>query len=155
MNYQREAQQDVFELPKTYWSESFTWTFQASIPLFDGFATQSRVQKAQIDLRRVSLQRLQLEQGIRLEVTNAVTELHRAEEQVASHKATVELAEKAFRIAQTRYEQGVGTELEVLDSQLSLKSVRLGYLQGLYDLRVAEAEYARIVENDDNLGEVR
>ena len=151
MNYRRQAQQDIFDIGGTGWSESFNWILQMDIPLFDGFATNAKVQKAEIDIRRIALQRMQLEQGVRLEVTNAISELQRATDQLSSREATVEMAEKAHKISQTRYEQGIGTELEVLDAHLALKNARLGQLQGYYDLRVAEAEYARIVENDDDI----
>ena len=151
MNYRRQAQQDKFDIGATGWSESFNWILQFEIPLFDGFATDARVQKAGIEIRRVALQRLQLEQGVRLEVTNAISELQRAAEQLSSREATVAMAEKAHKISLTRYEQGIGTQLEVLDAQLALNNAKLGQLQGYYDLRVAEAEYARIVENDDNI----
>ncbi len=151
MNYRRQAQQDIFDLNDLDWTESFNWILQVDIPLFDGFSTQSRIQKAQIEIRRTALQRRILEQEVRIEVTNALAELERTKSQVSGQKATVEMASKAHGLAITRYEQGISTELEVLDVQLSLRNARLGYLQGLYDLRVAEAEYVRIVENDDNL----
>ena len=151
MNYRRQAQQDFFNLDNLDWTESFNWILQVDIPLFNGFSTQSRIQKAQIEIRRSALQRKILEQGVRLEITNALAELERAKSQVIGQKATVEMARKAHTLSQTRYEQGIGTELEVLDVQLTLRNARLGYLQGLYDLRVAEAEYFRIVENDDDL----
>ncbi|MDP8238392.1 MAG: TolC family protein [Candidatus Hatepunaea meridiana] len=134
------------------WPETFTWMLNAQIPLFDGFATPAKIQKAKIVLRRTKIEQTQLEQNIRLEVSLTLSELKRAQDQLNSLKAALDLAKRALDIAETRYEQGVSTELEVLDSQLALRNTRLSYLQGLYDLRVANAEYARVVENDDDFG---
>lgn len=151
LNYRRQAQERSFrDIADFYLPETFTWTMNVQIPLFDGFASPARIQKARIGLRRTRIEMLQFEQAIRLEVSNTLSELKRARDLVNSSNAALELAERALGIAETRYEQGVGTELEVLDSQLALRRARLSYLQGLYDLRVADAEYARVVENDQD-----
>jgi len=156
LNYRRQFQEKSFsDMPDAVWPETFTWTVNIQIPLFDGFATSAKIQNARIGLRKTGLERLRLEQGVRLEVTQALSELRRSFDQVVSQKAALELAEKALEISRTRYEQGVGTELEVLDAQLAHHRASLGYLQGLYDLRVARAEYARIVGNDDDFDAVR
>jgi outer membrane protein TolC len=135
------------------WTHSATWTVAMQVPLFDGFATSAKIQQARIGIRRAKLNRLLLEQGVRMEVSATLSELRRASKQVASQRTGVELAEKALGIARTRFEQGVGTELEVQDAQLALHGAQIGHLQGLFDLRVAQAEYSRVVENDDNLEE--
>ncbi len=154
LSYQRTAQEvKLKNIPTADWLETFTWTVNMGIPLFDGFATPAKVQKAKIGLRRTKFEQIQFEQMIRLEVSNALNELKRARNQVSSLKSSFELAERALDIAQTRYEEGMATELEILDVQLALHNTRLGYLQGLYDLRVANAEYARVVENDADFGE--
>ncbi|MCF7810715.1 TolC family protein [bacterium] len=153
--YQRQAQERKFpDMMDVYWSETFTWTLNMSIPLFDGFATSANIQKAKIGLRRTKIERMQLEQGIKLEVSMALNELKHADEQVKSLETALKLAERAHSIAETRYEQGIGTELEIQDAQLSLHQSKLGYLQGLYDQRIARAEYARIVENDTDLSRI-
>lgn len=153
LNYRRQYQDQSFNSVRdVYWPDSFTWTLNMSVPLFDGFATSARVQKARIGLRRTKLELSQLEQGLSLEVSFVLSELKRAEDQINSLTAALGLARKALDIAETRYEQGISTELEVLDSQLALHRAQLGHLQGLYDLRVANAEYARIVNNDNDFG---
>ncbi len=74
--------------------------------------------------------------------------------ELASLKLTAALetrseAEKGYRIATTRYDSGVGTQLEVLDAQLQMNTSRVNVLQAQYDQLVAQAEYDRA------LGQVR
>lgn len=154
-NYHREASQDKFDLGGSVWTERFNWLVQVSVPIFDGLATPAKVQQDKIMLRKIEVDRLQLEQGVRLQVTATLTELKRAADQARSSKATVDLAERAHSIAQTRFEQGVGTETDVQDARIALQNARLGYLKGIYDLRVAQAEYAMVVENDTNFSKVQ
>ncbi|MFC2149989.1 TolC family protein [Calditrichota bacterium] len=154
MNYRWQVSDDKLDAFTTdsTWQESLNYTLSLQLPIFDGFATPARIQKAKIGLRRTKLKRLQLEQGVRLEVTQIQTELKRAKDLVESMTAGVELAQKAFEIAEVRYEQGISTELELLDAQLAVQNSKVGLLKGLYDLRVAHAEYNRIIENDTDLG---
>lgn len=127
------------------WSNEFRWQVVMSIPLFDGFATPARVEKAKLGIRRAHLQKQMLAQGIELEVTQIVSEIQRARRHVESQRAAVQLSEKAYQIAMVRYEQGVGTEMEVQDARIAWERARLGYLQGIYDLKVAQAEFERAV----------
>ena len=154
-NYHREASQDQLDIPNSFWTESFRWLVQVSVPIFDGFATPAKVQQDKITLRKIEVDRRMLEQGVRLQVTATLTELKRAEQQMVSSQATVELAERAHSIAQTRFEQGAGTESEVQDARVALQNARLGLLKGIYDLRVAQAEYAMVVENDTNFSKAQ
>jgi len=155
LNYSRDAQGNKYkDLVDMAWPETFTWLINAQIPLFDGFATPAKVQKARIELRRIQYQKQQFEQAIQLEVSNTLSELKRVQDQMNSLKASNELAEKALDIAETRFAQGMSTELEVLDARLAQRSASLAYLQGMYDLMVANAEYARVVKNDNILSGV-
>jgi len=133
------------------WTTGARWDLSVSVPLFNGFASQARIEKAKIGVRRVKLQRRQLEDGVRLEVSGNLTELRRASEQITSQQAALNLAERAYKIAGVRYEQGIGTEIELQDSRLALSRARLQLLQGLYDLRIARAEYSRVIESDNKL----
>jgi outer membrane protein TolC len=44
-------------------------------------------------------------------------------------------------IAQTRFANGVGTELELLDSQVALTRAENNHAQAVYDYLVAEADW--------------
>ncbi|MFN3821593.1 MAG: TolC family protein [bacterium] len=155
IHYQWRVAEDRFrDIAPPRWSNEFRGQVVMSLPLFDGWATSARVQKAKLGLRRAYLQKEQLSNGVELEITQVLSELQRAQKQVESQKVALKLAEKAYQIALERYEQGVGTELEVQDARLARDKARLGYLQGLYDLRVAQAEYQRSVSGDHDLGDV-
>ncbi len=61
-----------------------------------------------------------------------------------SQAQNVRQAEKALRIARRRYEQGLGTQLDVTDSQVALTQARVNELSALYrhELAVAELVWA-------------
>ena len=55
----------------------------------------------------------------------------------------VEQAQEALTIAQTAYETGAKTSLDVLDAQLALTQARTVYSQALHDRAIAVAQYQK------------
>ena len=48
------------------------------------------------------------------------------------------LAQNIARVVQIKYEQGVGSNLEVMDAESSLKEAQVNYYNALYDALVAK-----------------
>jgi outer membrane protein TolC len=152
MSYQVQAQDDhYYNMEPSKWISAVRWGIVASVPLFDGWAAKARVEKARLGLNRLELTKRTVLEGLRLEVTTALSEWDRASRQVSIQREALALALRAFKIAEIRFEEGAGTEMEIQDARLAWSRAKLGWLQGQYDLRVAEAEYRRVVENDHNL----
>jgi outer membrane protein len=113
------------------------------IPLFDGFASHWKAQQSKVNVRNTRLQRIQLERGIRLQVFEALRTYQRSAEELNAAKESLVQAEKGYSIAETRYQSGVGTQLETLDAQLQLNVSRVNLLQAQYDLLIARANFDR------------
>ena len=58
---------------------------------------------------------------------------------MAASRQTVEQAEEALRLANTRFAAGTATQLDVLNSQVSLTQARTNELQANYTYLVAVA----------------
>ena len=54
-------------------------------------------------------------------------------------------AQKAVQIAQTRFKSGVGTQLELMDTQVAMTRTQTNYAQAIYDFLVARAEWENAV----------
>ncbi len=152
LSYQNQVQDDHYSnMSPSDWSTSLRWGVTANVPLFNGFATDAKIQKARLSLRKIDLAEKNVQNGVRVEITATLSEYRRAYQMVSGQGQALKLAERAFAISLVRFEQGLGTELDVQDIRLTLSRAKLGYLQGLFDLRMAEAEYARVIENDADL----
>ena len=64
-----------------------------------------------------------------------------AKKRIVGQERNIAQAEKAVRIAGTRYRSGVGTQLELLDSQVAMTRARATHAQAIYDFLVAKAEW--------------
>ncbi|MFZ5875467.1 MAG: TolC family protein [Nitrospirota bacterium] len=130
-------------------SEDLRWNWMAGVnvalPLFSGFETRGRVARFQAESAGAEAQLHDVEQQVRLETRQAFLRIKEADELVRSQAQNVVQAEKALRIARRRYEQGLGTQLDVTDSQVALTQARVNELSALYRHELAVAELDRAV----------
>ncbi|HEB83770.1 MAG TPA: TolC family protein, partial [Bacteroidetes bacterium] len=56
---------------------------------------------------------------------------------------TQDQARRGMEIAEVRYSEGVGTQLEVLDAQLQLNNANVNVLRAEYNQLMAKAAYDR------------
>lgn len=65
------------------------------------------------------------------------TQLKQAEVQ----KTNLDLANQIYETANTKFKEGVGSSLEVLQAETDLKSAQSNYLSAIYDLVLAKIDY--------------
>jgi outer membrane protein TolC len=123
------------------WATSLNVGLQLSFPLFDGFRTSARTEEATIDRDKVHYARLKAEEGVKIQLQAAELGMAEAKKRIVGQERNVAQAEKAVSIAQTRYRSGVGTQLELMDSQVAMTRARATRAQAVYDFLVAKAEW--------------
>ncbi|MFQ5678898.1 MAG: TolC family protein [Gemmatimonadota bacterium] len=135
----RRGSSDEFFPGERDFSQSATAGLVVSLPLFDGRERAGRVQQAQAarDRERYALERL--EKDVRLDVQQSLQALRAAREQVAASESNVRRAERALEIAQTRFRNGLSTQVELNDAELAATRARTNYAQALYNYNVARA----------------
>jgi len=119
------------------WDDYWNLGVGASIPVFEGWRTQSKLRQEDSVLRQMWLAQSDVKDTIRLEVRQAILSLEDARRFVESQKENVRQAEEALRLAGVGYKNGVNTQLEVLDAQTALTEARKNYIQALYSHMVA------------------
>ncbi|MBI1894609.1 MAG: TolC family protein [Candidatus Rokubacteria bacterium] len=117
------------------WSLSVTLTWN----LFQGFFTRARLRETRANLEATRRNFDTLELQVRLEVEQAWLGMNEAEERIAATAKSVESAEENLRLAQGRYDAGVGTILELTDAQVALTQAQVDQVQALFDHKTARA----------------
>lgn len=127
------------EFPGTHYS---TWQVAvvADMNLFDGNVTKAKVRQAEASLTKSVEQANQKQDVIQLEVRQAYLNMLEAEKRITTSKVTVDKGQEDFKIAQVRYSAGVGTNLDVIDSQLALTQAKTNYIQAMYDYNTSRAK---------------
>jgi outer membrane protein TolC len=116
---------------------NLSWT------LFDGgnMIAQVREKKSLVDSARSQVKVTELNIG--QEVEQAYLVVNEAQERIAATQTAVASAQENFRLAQGRFDAGVGTILELTDAQLFLTQAQNTEAQALADYRVALAALER------------
>ena len=134
---------------KFWWQCPISVGAQVSIPLFAGFKTVNQLREVRNQMSQLDIQRQYAEEGIRLQVEQAINTLITARETMLSNERTVAQAQKAYDISLTRYNAGAGTILELNSSQLSLTQAQLSYSQSIYDYLSAYTSYEKTLGTEN------
>ena len=125
------------------YSDQWRAGISASWDIFDGGITRAQVNQAEAELVRVQEVAAQTREQIQLEVQSYFLQLHAAEKNIGTTRASVTLAEENYKIAQVRYAAGVGTNLDVMDASRKLTEARSNYFTALYNYNTAKASLDR------------
>jgi multidrug efflux system outer membrane protein len=115
---------------------SGAWSFapQITLPLFSGGANRANLDAATVSREIEVAQYERAIQSAFREVADALAERRTLGEQLAARQSLVDATAASFKLSQARYERGIDSYLDVLDSQRSLYSAQ----QGLIDTRLQQ-----------------
>jgi TolC family type I secretion outer membrane protein len=116
-----------------------------NLTLFDSNVTRGRVDAAQGDLAQREAAYQQTVDNVFLNVRSQYLNLREAEKRIETASVTVETAEEDYKIAQVRYQAGVGTNTDVLDAQVALTQATTNYIQALYDYNTSWANLENVM----------
>lgn len=88
-----------------------------NIPLFSGLQRNYRVQQAKLELQKTENSFANLKSGIDLEIKQVASNYLSAVETAEAQKQNSELAENIARVTRLKFEQGVGSNLEVVEAE--------------------------------------
>lgn len=111
---------------------------QLNIPIFDGFARDAQIQRSELTVKKLELDRRQLERSITMEVQNGQINYTSALSRLDDRQETLNLAEQIYNTSRIKYKEGVGSSLEVTQAEQSLFQAQANYVSALYDLTVAK-----------------
>lgn len=115
-----------------------------NVTIFDGLQKRARVQTGQIEIAKVKNQMDMFEQSVQLELRSASTSVINTWTDVEMARENKVLGEEVYRVATTKYSEGVGSNLEVLDAEKSLLDAQINYLSALYSYVLANVELKRV-----------
>jgi outer membrane protein TolC len=119
--------------------ESWSVGVVLNLNLFNGGGDRARIVEAQANHQRAAAQRDRLARGIGLEVHDAFLASQTARARIVVARDAVAQAEESLRIVQDRYDAGLTTIVELLDSETALTAARTNLTRTLYDAAVSQA----------------
>ena len=119
-----------------------TWLAGLSMSwsVFDNNVISAQVHESEANLKRLKSICEQTKQQVELDVRQAFNNLKAAETNIQTTQAAVMQAEEEYRISLVKYDEGVGTNLEVMDSQEKLIEAQTNFYTALYNHNTAKAQ---------------
>ncbi|MBI3457283.1 MAG: TolC family protein [Candidatus Rokubacteria bacterium] len=124
-----------------------TWSIAGTLSwnLFQGFFTTHQIRETQalVGAARANYDTLELQ--VRLDVEQASISVAEAAERIGATAKAAESATENLRLAQGRYDAGVGTILDLTDAQLALTITEAAQVRALTDHKTGLAVLDRVV----------
>ncbi len=110
------------------------WVLNAGvkIPLFDGGRTAGLEAEAKASLASAQFKSRDVEESVKTEVRQSISDLNTGYEKLRAAGLHVKLAEEAMSQAKVRFDNGVITNLDLINSETSLARARLFFSQAQY-----------------------
>jgi outer membrane protein TolC len=143
-NYGYNAGANAFgDLFSKQWFDNAAITLSIQIPIFDGFSKKYKAVQSANNLQKVRQSYDLLKSSIDLQRSQSIISLKNALESLKEQKANLDLANEISRVTRVKYTQGVGSNLEVLNAETSIKESQGNYFTALYNALIAKVELAK------------
>jgi|GEM_PF-263322 len=141
--YRSDDFSDMFNQRHNNWDVGVS----VRVPIFDGFSSLAKVREAKARYAQSQLSHEDVADQTALLIRQDCLNLREAQAIIDSQKDNVSEAKEALQIAIVSYDNGVGTNLDVLDAQVSLAQIEQTLAEGVYDYMMAQAALDRDTGN--------
>ncbi len=124
---------------------NYTAGLSIKIPVFNGRKSHFQTVGARADLAAAKARTAGVEQRISSEVNQAVEALKASLDKIHNSEIQVQQAEEAISLANTQYEAGVVTNLDLLDAQTAYAQAKLIHLRALYQYTMSRNQLDQAV----------
>lgn len=105
-----------------------------SMPVFQGMSQTARVSQAKLNLKKMEVQQTQASQGLALQSAQSWTAYSSSLNTLKNSKESVALATRIRDRARIKYQEGVGSSLEVIQAENDLLSAQANYITAVQQL---------------------
>jgi outer membrane protein len=119
-----------------------------NIPIFSGGQRSNQVKQSQISVLKSQNDLDNATNGFKLQANAAQITFTNSMQSLNNQKRSRELAQEVLRVSKIKYQQGVGSSIEVTQAQTELENADNQYIQALYNALISKVDldkaYARI-----------
>jgi len=155
-NYNYSGVSNKFDLFKggnttANWFDIASVGVTLKIPIFDGFATRSRVRQADVNLKKMEEDIRQTKNSLNLAYENAKIGLRNNMNTINAQRKNVLLAQEIYTSTQNNYNNGLANLTDLLETENSLTEAQNNYNQALLNYKIAEIQLIKANGNIKSL----
>jgi outer membrane protein len=118
------------------------------VPIFDGFATRSRVRQANVDIRKADEDIRNTRNSLNFAYENAKIQLKNNINTIKAQRQNVQLAQEIYNSTQNNYNNGLAALTDLLDTENALTEAQNSYTQALLNYKIAEIQ---LIKSNGNI----
>jgi outer membrane protein len=122
---------------------TYIWGLQVSVPLFDGFRREGRIEEQRAQVREADVRRRDLEAQAAIEVRAALLDLNAAREMLAAAEERLALSQQELDQARERFTAGVTGNADVITALLGINAARTQVVDARASYQAARVTLAR------------
>lgn len=143
-NYAYQGQSNTFDFVT---ASTSAVGLRFNMNLFSGLQTNAKVEKAELDLKKTETQAQFTKMNLKSQTRNLVNRIRSSKDQLEANKKNISQAKRGYEIAKIRYEEGIGSLLELNDSDLALRTAKMNNLRTKFELLVSYTQLDQLLGN--------
>ncbi len=143
-SYSKNAQRQKFNFfNKGDWFTTSVVGIKIAVPIFDGFRKNALIAQSTYELQKTQNNIEQLKQSIDYDVEQSRIKMTSALLTLDNQKKNITLAENVYNTTKKKYEQGLGSNMEIYNAQTDLKVAQTNYYSAMYDAISAKIDWQK------------
>jgi outer membrane protein len=122
------------------WYSTSSFGVSLNIPVFSGLQRTYRLKQERLTALKIENGFNSLKRGIDLDIKQNTTMYTNALRSLDAQDRNMKLAEKIAKVTKIKYEQGIGSNLEVVDAESALREAQVNYYNSLYDAMISRID---------------
>ncbi len=148
-SYSKQAQRakfDIFDANQKWFPIGIVGA-TINVPIFNGGTKYYKIQQARVNILKTTNTMNNLKLAIDMEANISSVNYKNAFASLLTQKRNRELAQNIFDTAKKKYDAGVGSNIEVITAETSLKESETNYLSAMFDLLMAKIDLDKALGN--------
>lgn len=125
------------------WNKSSLIGLNVSVPIFQGFALDARIENARLQQQKNLNNVEALKLSIDNDVHTAINNYNNALATLDAQKRNMDLAQTVYNQTQLKFQNGVGSQTEISQAQTDLLNAQNNYILALYDAINAKIDFLK------------
>jgi outer membrane protein len=118
-----------------------------AVPIISGGQKKYQLANAKLAVLKTENDLYNLQNTINLDIKQAQTTYKNGQQSLENQRRNMDLAKEVLRVTKIKYEQGVGSSLEVTTAETSLKEAQNNYISALYDMLINKVNLDKALGN--------
>jgi len=111
-----------------------------NVPIFNGNQRTNQLRQSEINVQKAKNDLDNVKNGLSLEASAARITFYNSIQSLNTQKRSRELAQEVLRVSNIKYQQGVGSSIEVTQAQTELENADNQYIQALYNALISKVD---------------